>query len=124
MNAKVSSAKRYKMISKTLVAASTRPVILALLSGGEDYGYSIIQRVRKASGGNLEWTDGMVYPVLQRMEIDGLVTSRWRAEGAERPRRYFQITEEGRRELASDMAGWKQVLKAMMDFSGRRRMEA
>jgi PadR family transcriptional regulator, regulatory protein PadR len=102
------------MITKTLMAASTRPVILAGLSAREDYGYNIIQKVKKISGGSLEWTDGMLYSVLQRMEIDGLVTSRWKIDGESRPRRYFQITDEGRRVLASEMANWKQILKAMI----------
>ncbi len=108
------------MISKTLMGASTRPIILAILSGGEDYGYNIIQKVKKVSDGTLEWTDGMLYPVLQRMEMDGLVSSRWRVDGESRPRRYFQITEEGRLALASEMAAWKQVLKAMAAFSEHR----
>jgi PadR family transcriptional regulator PadR len=64
------------MISKTLMAASTRPIILAILSRVEDYCYSIIQKVKDISGGSLEWTDGMIYPVLQRMEMDGLIASR------------------------------------------------
>jgi len=45
---------RHMMISKTLMAASTRPIILAILSRGEDYGYSIIQKVKGISGGSLE----------------------------------------------------------------------
>ncbi len=69
------------MVSKTLMAASTRPIILAILSRGEDYGYSIIQRVKDISGGILEWTDGMLYPVLQRMEMDGLIASKWKLSG-------------------------------------------
>lgn len=63
---------RHGMISKTLVAAPTRPFILAIFSRAEDYGYSIIQKVKDISGGSLEWTDGMLYPVLQRMEMDDL----------------------------------------------------
>lgn len=105
------------MVSKTLMAASTRPIILSILSGGEDYGYNIIQKVKKISGGSLEWTDGMLYPVLQRMEMDGLVVSRWKVDGESRPRRYFQITGEGRETLAAEMACWKQILQAMISFS-------
>jgi DNA-binding PadR family transcriptional regulator len=55
------------MLSKTLVAASTKPVILSILVWGEDYGYQIIQRVKKISGGALEWSDNMLYPVLHRV---------------------------------------------------------
>ena len=95
------------MASKTLVAASTRPLILAILSAGEDYGYSIIQKVKKISDGNLEWTDGMLYPVLQRMEMDGHITSTWRLQQGQRPRRYYTITAEGARELKKELASWK-----------------
>jgi PadR family transcriptional regulator PadR len=111
------------MISKTLMAASTRPIILSILSRSEDYGYHIIQMVKKASGGTLEWTDGMLYPVLQRMEMDELIKSKWRAGDDGRPRRFYRITEKGRTSLVSEMAGWRQILQAMVRFSGARTVE-
>jgi DNA-binding PadR family transcriptional regulator len=95
------------------MAASTRPIILALLSKGEDYGYSIIQKVKQVSQGRLEWADGMLYPVLQRMEMDGLIASQWKLPGGNRPRRYYTITEPGRRELESELAGWRNVWQAL-----------
>jgi len=101
------------MVSKTLMAASTRPIILAILSRGEDYGYSIIQKVKGISGGSLAWTDGMLYPVLQRMEMDDLITSKWKLSGETRPRRYYAITEKGHKELASELAGWRNVWQAL-----------
>jgi DNA-binding PadR family transcriptional regulator len=105
------------MISRQLMAASTRPIILAILAGGEDYGYSLIQKVRAGSGGALEWTDGMLYPVLQRMEMDGLIASCWRGGGDSRPRRYYRMTDRGRKELAAELAGWKTVSRALARFS-------
>jgi len=102
------------MISKTLMAASTRPMILALLSKGEDYGYSIIQKVKDISGGHLQWTDGMLYPVLQRMEMDRLIDSKWRLSGGSRPRRYYTITERGREELQSELVSFRSVWKALV----------
>ena len=104
------------MVSKTLMAASTRPIILAILSRGEDYGYSIIQKVKDVSGGSLQWTDGMIYPVLQRMEMDDLITSAWKLSGENRPRRYYTITENGRQELASELVGWRNVWQALNRF--------
>lgn len=104
------------MISKTLMAASTRPIILSILSRGRDYGYSIIQKVKAVSGGSLEWSDGMLYPVLQRMEMDRLIISKWIAEDGGRPRRYYQITEAGREALGVEMAGWRTILQAMVHF--------
>jgi len=102
------------MISKTLMAASTRPMILAILSSGEDYGYSIIQKVKDISGGHLEWTDGMLYPVLQRMEMDGQIASKWTLSRENRPRRYYTITEKGRSDLASELVSWRSVWQALV----------
>lgn len=111
------------MVSKTLIAASTRPLILAILSGGEDYGYSIIRKVRTYSKGNLEWTDGMLYPVLQRMEMDGLISSAWKLPEGQRPRRYYTITEGGRRELEEELVSWRNVWKALARLAEARAAE-
>ena len=58
-------------IGKDLVAASATPLVLSILSEGESYGYAIIKRVDELSGGELQWTDGMLYPVLHRLERNG-----------------------------------------------------
>ncbi len=101
------------MASKTLIAASTRPLILAILAAGEDYGYSIIRKSKSLSKGSLEWTDGMLYPVLQRMEMDGLINSTWKLTGGPRPRRYYTITDRGRLELETEVASWRAIWKAL-----------
>ena len=116
-------ANEVSMISRTLMAASTRPIILAILSRGEDYGYSLIQKVKEFSGGNIDWTEGMIYPVLQRMEVDGLISSKWKISADERPRRYFRITERGQAELASELTGWENVWEALNHFAKPPRAE-
>jgi len=50
-------------INKDLIAASSTPIVLAILAEGDSYGYAILARVRELSGGRMEWTDGMLYPV-------------------------------------------------------------
>jgi len=105
------------------MAASTRPIILAIVSRGEDYGYNLIQKVKEFSGGNIEWTEGMIYPVLQRMEVDGLISSKWKMSADQRPRRYFRITERGRAELASELTGWGSVWNALTHFAAPLRVE-
>src|SRR5262245_18463548 len=60
-------------LGKDLVAASATPLVLAILAEGDSYGYAIIKRVAELSGGHLQWTDGMLYPVLHRLERQGLV---------------------------------------------------
>ena len=97
------------MVSKNLVAASSKPIILSILIGGESYGYQIIQRVREISGGTLEWSDNMLYPVLRRLEKGGLLLSQWRMSKQGRLRRYYRITELGRKEVESERHQWMSV---------------
>jgi PadR family transcriptional regulator PadR len=94
------------MISKTLVAASTKPLVLAILKSGENYGYQIIQSVRQLSGGRLEWSEPMLYPFLQRMERDGLVKSRWKTTEKKRLRKYYQLTDKGLQEQQKEKEQW------------------
>ena len=63
-------------ISKDLNAASASAIVLGILRTGESYGYAIVQKVRELSGGEVEWTDGMLYPILHRLEADGLIGAR------------------------------------------------
>ncbi len=97
------------MPDKDLVAASSRPLLLSLLSQGESYGYELIQQVREASGGKLEWTEGMLYPVLHRLEKEGLITADWRAAETGRRRRYYRLTVAGRKSLREEKDQWLAV---------------
>ncbi len=97
------------MVSKALVAASTKPLVLAILRRGENYGYQIIQSVRRLSGGRLEWSEPMLYPLLQRMERDGLIKSEWKFTDNKRFRRYFRLTEKGLKEQAQETAEWSMI---------------
>lgn len=101
------------MIEKALVAASSKPIILSILIGGEDYGYQIIQKVKEISGGSLEWSDKMLYPVLHRMEKEGFLVSQWKISNGGRLRRYYKITEKGRKELDSERRQWRSVTEAL-----------
>ena len=97
------------MIPKELAAASSRPMVLAILASGDDYGYSIIQRVRNASGGEIEWSEGMLYPVLHRLEKEGHVRSIWRKTDNGRRRKYYRLTAAGKRSLAVHRQQWNSV---------------
>ncbi|MFQ5705007.1 MAG: PadR family transcriptional regulator [Gemmatimonadales bacterium] len=101
------------MISKELVAASSRPMVLSILAGGESYGYEILQRVKLLSHGQLEWSDGMLYPVLHRLEKDGLVTASWRTADSGRRRKYYCLSNKGKRQLESDRRSWLEVYGAL-----------
>lgn len=100
-------------INKDLVAASSTPLVLAILAEGDSYGYAILQRVRELSGGELEWTDGMLYPVLHRLERSGLVKSRWEKAETGRKRKYYSVTDAGRNQLAEERRQWRTVDQAL-----------
>jgi PadR family transcriptional regulator PadR len=100
-------------ISKDLVAASAIPMILSILSEGKNYGYAIIKRVHQLSSGQLQWTDGMLYPVLHRLEKQGLIQSRWEVSRQGRSRKYYQIKKQGTEKLNVQKAQWKLVHSAL-----------
>ncbi|MEQ9424931.1 MAG: PadR family transcriptional regulator [Cyclobacteriaceae bacterium] len=92
--------------SKSLVAASSKPLILGILQEGPSYGYKIIQRIKEISNGEMEWADGMLYPVLHRLEKEKLVTSKWEQSDEGRHRKYYSITELGKSALHKEKENW------------------
>lgn len=96
-------------INKDLIAASSTPIVLAILAEEDSYGYNIIKRVREVSGGRIEWTDGMLYPVLHRLERLGHIEARWEVAETGRRRKYYSITSGGRVQLAEERRQWQAV---------------
>jgi PadR family transcriptional regulator, regulatory protein PadR len=97
------------MLTKELVAASTEPLILSLLLKSESYGYALIQEVKRLSADKIEWTDGMLYPVLHRMEREGWIESRWDEAETGRRRKYYSIRKEGKKALKEQREQWSTV---------------
>jgi PadR family transcriptional regulator, regulatory protein PadR len=97
------------MLNKELVAASTVPLVLSVLTEGENYGYALIQRVRDLSGNQIAWTEGMLYPVLHWMEKEALIESEWREAETGRKRKYYRLLKEGRKALREEKQQWLTV---------------
>ena len=101
-------------ISRELVAASSKPLVLSILAKkGESYGYEIISQVKLLSGGQLEWTDGMLYPVLHRLERDGMIKSVWKKSDTGRDRKYYRLKQAGKKEIERQKAQWGSVSGAL-----------
>jgi PadR family transcriptional regulator, regulatory protein PadR len=100
-------------LGKDLIAASATPLVLAILAEGDSYGYAIIKRVAELSGGHLQWTDGMLYPVLHRLERQDLVAAKWGESESGRSRKYYRITKLGRAQLAAHKEQWQAVDKTL-----------
>ena len=96
-------------INKDLVAASSTPLVLAILAEKDSYGYAILKRVRELSRGRMEWTDGMLYPVLHRLERLGFIEAHWEVAESGRRRKYYRITKRGQAQLAAEREQWQAV---------------
>lgn len=105
-------------ITKDLVAASAAPLVLGILGEGESYGYAILKRIAELSSGELVWTDGMLYPLLHRLERLGLVEANWRTPEGQRRRKYYRLTEEGVASLADQRNQWSVVTETLQRVWG------
>jgi DNA-binding PadR family transcriptional regulator len=97
------------MLAEDMVAASAKPLLLSILAEGESYGCEIIQKVRELSGGQIEWSDGMLYPVLHRLERDRLIAYEWKEADSGRQRKYYFITSDGHKVLKAERQQWLTV---------------
>ncbi len=85
-------------------------LVLKLLESEPKYGYQLIQEMREKSEETFLLKDGTLYPVLYRLEEDGLVVSSWSgAEGKQVPRKYYEITEKGRDSLLKIEGIWRRI---------------
>jgi transcriptional regulator len=103
-------------INKDLVAATASPLVLAILAEGDSYGYAILKRVSELSAGQLQWTDGMLYPVLHRLERQGYIKGKWGSSETGRKRRYYRLTPRGQAQLAEQRQQWQTVDSALRNI--------
>ena len=100
-------------VGKDLVAAAATPLVLGILAEGDSYGYAILKRVGELSGGELAWTEGMLYPLLHRLERLGYIEACWRTSAEGRRRKHYRLTADGRAALAEHSEQWRVVSEAL-----------
>lgn len=105
-------------MSKDLVAASATPLILSILSHGDSYGYDIIQKVYELSDGEMQWADGMLYPILHRLEKKNLVESYWGKAENGRKRKYYRLCQSGSEELSEQRKNWQNLHALLQKLEG------
>ena len=102
-------------LSADLLRGYTDSIILRRLRDGESYGYRINREVSEMSDGAFELKEATLYTAFRRLEEAGLIRSRWGDEDSGARRRYYRMTEEGEKRLATDIAGWKET-RALLDL--------
>ena len=103
-------------VAKDLVAASATPMVLGILAEADSYGYAILRRINELSGGELDWTEGLLYPLLHRLERLGHVESSWQSVSGERRRTYYRITRGGLAEIAEQRRQWATVVDVLKEI--------
>lgn len=105
-------------LSKDLVAATAEPLVLSILARSESYGYALIKEVHALSGGRVAWTEGMLYPVLHRLEKQGFITATWKTSDVGRKRKYYALHKKGRARLADQLEEWDTAHATLLASRG------
>lgn len=95
-------------------------VILATVADGALHGYAIIEAIRSRSGGHFDLPEGTIYPALHRLELAGLLGSRWIQPDGGRKRRVYALTDGGRESLADRRSGWADFAEGIDRLLGPR----
>lgn len=98
-----------KSISKELVGASAIPIVLSVLKHSDSYGYEIVQQVKEITGGEINWKEASIYPVLKKLEADGMIKSYWKVQEGQRPRKYYTILDQGKKQLEKNVHEWNLI---------------
>ncbi len=88
--------------------------MLALLANEERYGYQIAQGLTGSTG--LAVSEGTIYPLLSRLQREGLVESQWRESPAGPPRKYYHLTPAGRQMFESQAGAWQSITRAVNEI--------
>jgi PadR family transcriptional regulator PadR len=88
-------------------------LILGVLSGSALHGYEISKRIKEGGGENLAVGEGRLYPALHKLEAEGKVTAKWEPREGRPPRRIYELTEAGQRELAVHQDAWKRFTSSV-----------
>jgi PadR family transcriptional regulator, regulatory protein PadR len=100
-------------LQRGLIKGITPMLVLAVINDGELYGYEIVQTLRDQSSGAFEPSEGSLYPILHRLELEGHLVATWRASEKGPPRRYYRLTPKGQGLLAESTAEWASLVRAV-----------
>ena len=107
-----------KPANKELMGASTGVLVLGVLKRGPSYGYEILRQINEQAGGAFTWQEGTVYPVLHKLEGQGLIRSRWQESSEGRRRKYYMLTAAGREALHDGSRQWQLFHELIIRLAG------
>lgn len=103
---------------------STQVLVLSLLAEEPMYGYQIAKELERRSEGYFDFKEGTLYPLLHRMEKEGLVKGEWQVVEKGPSRKYYTLTPEGKRVLEKSAAEWATFSQRLLKILGQEREPA
>ena len=100
-------------IRSDLLPGTLELLVLKTLSLGELHGYGISQHIQRLSRDVLQVEEGSLYPALQRLQLKGLIKSKWGLTPTRRRARYYTLTAAGRKQLGEETSSYERVVAAM-----------
>jgi PadR family transcriptional regulator PadR len=93
-------------------------LILSTLSSGPHHGYQLALELEEKSGGTFRFQHGTLYPILHKLESDGLIRGDWVEEKSRRRRKSYRLSAAGRKYLKEEIAGWRDFFHRFFDVVG------
>ena len=107
-----------RTLDREMKKGSAELMVLSVVEGRARHGYEISKLIETRSGGRMKFHIASLYPLLYRLEERGWLQGRWVEKPAQRRRRFYSLTPEGRRVLARQRATWKSIVEAMDLITG------
>jgi DNA-binding PadR family transcriptional regulator len=104
--------------SKELLKGSADTIVLSAFRDGEKYGYQVVKELERRSEGFFQLKEGTLYPILHRLETQGLLTARWHTMPNGSERRYYALTAKGERSLSDKLTEWQTFVQAVGRVTG------
>ena len=100
--------KRKRIETQNLARHCNEDLILAILSGGARHGYQLALELEERSGSFFRLNHGTLYPILHKLEKEGMIRGSWSDEGPKRRRRQYSLTAKGKKHLAGQIDAWQE----------------
>jgi PadR family transcriptional regulator PadR len=109
---------KMKTANKELVGASTAVLVMGVLKRGPSYGYEIVRQINQQANDAMTWQEGTIYPVLHKLQRQGLVRSRWQEASTGRKRKYYSLTPAGHKALQAGTKQWEIFHQMILQLVG------
>jgi DNA-binding PadR family transcriptional regulator len=104
--------------TQNLSKDSNESLILAILSGGRKHGYQLALEIEERSGGFFRFNHGTLYPILHKLEKEGLIEGSWMKEGPKRKRKQYALTSKGKKYVAGRLTAWRRFFDHFFSILG------